>query len=128
MPLTIFDTDILIDVGRGNAGAISFLRSQSDLAQLAVSTITTMELIVGCRDKIELQNVSRFLARFAELPINEQISDAAVDLVSRFRLSHGMLIPDSLIAATALHHDADLITGNHKDFRFIPGLRLVAHP
>nr|MDQ2686882.1 PIN domain-containing protein [Armatimonadota bacterium] len=50
------------------------------------------------------------------------------DRCHRYRLSHGLLIPDALIAATALVHDIPLLTKNQRDFRFIAGLRLLPYP
>ncbi|MCQ3975644.1 MAG: type II toxin-antitoxin system VapC family toxin, partial [Anaerolineae bacterium] len=58
----------------------------------------------------------------------ETISDVAVDLLRRYRLSHGLLIADALIAATALSLDTPLVTKNQRDCRFIAGLRLLAYP
>jgi hypothetical protein len=40
-----------------------------------------MELIIGCRDKNELQALGHFLKRFQIIRISEQISDMAVDLL-----------------------------------------------
>ena len=54
MALTIFDTDILIDVGRGNSEAVNCLQNYAQTSVLAISLITQMELIVGCRNKTEL--------------------------------------------------------------------------
>jgi predicted nucleic acid-binding protein len=51
-----------------------------------------MELIIGSRDKNELQALSHFLRRFQIIPISEQISDMAVDLLKQYRLSRGLLI------------------------------------
>jgi tRNA(fMet)-specific endonuclease VapC len=42
--------------------------------------------------------------------------------MTSFFLSHGLLIPDALIAATALEHGLDLYSKNVRDFRMIPGL------
>lgn len=87
-----------------------------------------MELIIGCRDKAELRTVGRFLQRFQIIKLNESISDVAIDLLRRYRLSHGLLIADALIAATAMSLDKPLITKNQRDYRFIAGLRLLAYP
>jgi len=38
--------------------------------------------------------------------------------------SHGLLIPDALIAATAIVHGMELATDNLKDFEMLPGLRV----
>ena len=87
-----------------------------------------MELIVGCRNKTELQNLAKFLRRFQILKLSERISEKSVDLLEQYRLSHGLLIPDALIAATALENKETFITKNQKDFRFINGLKLLPFP
>src|SRR5687767_14939937 len=102
MPLTVFDTDILIDVGRGEQEAINCLQKHAQISTLVISVITQMELIVGCRHKKELQSLTKFLKRFQILELNKQISVKSVELLERYRLSHGLLIPDALIAATAI--------------------------
>jgi predicted nucleic acid-binding protein len=43
-------------------------------------------------------------------------------------LSHGLLIADALIAATAVVLDAPLISKNQRDYQFIAGLNLLAYP
>jgi len=128
MAFTIFDTDILINVGRGKTDAINCLQALAQTSSPAISIVTEMELIVGCRDKTELQILKKFLNRFQIFPINELVSQKAVELLNQYRLSHGLLIADALIAATALETDEDFITGNQKDFRFITGLKLLPYP
>lgn len=118
--LTIVDTDILIDAGRGVVEAITCLQKIGQQSLIGVSVVTQMELFVGCRNKLELVYVERFLQQFQLAKITDQISDTAVDLIRQYRLSHGLLIPDALIAATALTHDAPLISKNQRDYRFIP--------
>ena len=97
-PLLV-DTDILIDVSRGIPTAINRLQSEANNSILAISTITQMELIVGCRNKAELQNLEKFLRHYTIIKVNEFISDKAIELLSQHRLSHGLLIPDGFIAA-----------------------------
>ena len=87
-----------------------------------------MELLIGCRSKAELRKLERFLQRFHIVKMNEPISDSAVELLRRYRLSHGLLIADALIAATALSLHIPLVTKNQRDYRFIDGLRLLAYP
>ncbi len=87
-----------------------------------------MELIVGCRNKTELQNLDKFLRHYELIPINESISKKAVKLVETYRLSHGLLIPDALIAATAIALNIPLLSKNQKDYRFIPQLNLLVYP
>lgn len=126
--VVVVDTDILIDAGRGASEAVVCLEQIERQALLAISAITQMELFVGCRSKTELRAVERFLLRFQIVRLNEQISDIAVDLLRRYRLSHGLLIADALIAATALSHNTSFVTKNQRDYRFIAGLQLLAYP
>lgn len=126
--MVIIDTDILIDAGREDQTAISCLEQIDKRFHMAVSAVTQMELIVGCRDKSELMNLEGFLQRFRVIRIDEQISTKGVELLKTWRLSHGLLIADALIAATAIITDVQFITKNQKDFRFIDGLKLISYP
>jgi len=126
--LVIVDTDILIDAGRGVNEAIACLKQIEDHDSLAMSVITQMELIVGCRDKQELRSIETFLARFQILQLNQHISRQAVDLLSHYRLSHGLLIADALIAATAMYLQRPLVSKNQRDYRFIAELDLLPYP
>jgi predicted nucleic acid-binding protein len=128
MALTIFDTDILIDIGRGDSDAINCLQNYTQISTLATSVITQMELIVGCRNKTELQSLTKFLKQFQILQLNKLISEKSVRLLEQYRLSHGLLIADALIAATVIENDENFITKNQKDFRFINDLKLLSYP
>jgi predicted nucleic acid-binding protein len=48
-----------------------------------------------------------------------------MELIARYAKSHGLQIPDAIIAATALELSAPLLTFNTRDFKFIDGLSLV---
>jgi predicted nucleic acid-binding protein len=60
--------------------------------------------------------------------LTEAISDRSLQLLRRYRLSHGLLIADAVIAATALTLDMPLVTKNQRDYRFIEDLRLLPYP
>lgn len=124
----VVDTDVLIDAGHGISEAVACLEQIEEHATLAISSITQMELMVGCRNKADLRSLERFLERFQVLNVNEQASATAVDLLRRYRLSHGLLIADALIAATALSLGLPFVTKNERDYRFITELRLLSYP
>ena len=126
--MTIVDTDILIDVGRGDEEAIAYLKNLEVDSTLTVSVVTQMELIIGCQNKKELRSTERFLKRFEILNLNEHISQIAVDLLREYRLSHGLLIADAIIAATAISFGLPLVSKNRKDYRFIGNLNLLSYP
>ena len=128
MALTIVDSDILINVARSDTEAINCLLRLEKTSVLAISAVTQLELIVGCRNKTELRELEKFLSRFQILNITDQISDRAVELLKNYFLSHGLLIADGLIGATALVHNEEFITKNQRDFRFIADLNLLPYP
>ncbi len=125
---TIVDTDIIIDVGRGILGAANCLQELKSSSRLAISVVTQMELIVGCTNKSELRTLEKFLQQFDVIRIDQPISDKAVDLLRLYRLSHGLLIADGLIAATAIIYESPFITKNQRDYRFIQNLNLLPYP
>lgn len=124
----LIDTDVLIDVARNVPEALTSLQYAGNQVPLAVSAVTQMELFVGCRNKTELRKTEQFLTKFTIVVLNEQISDMAVDLLRHYRLSHGLLIADALVAATALVLNEPLLTKNQRDYRFITGLNLLPYP
>ena len=126
--LIIVDTDILIDAGRNVNEALNCLQQIEQRLPAAVSSVTQMELIIGCRNKNELDSLDQFLDRYHIIRLNEQISDTAVDLLKRYRLSHGLLIADALIAATAIISDLSFLSKNQRHYRFIEDLQLLPYP
>jgi predicted nucleic acid-binding protein len=123
--VTVLDTDIVVDALRDFALAIDYLEDVEQQGDLRISRLTQMELIVGCRSRAELQRLGGFLRRFTMLDLTESIGQSAVALLRQYRLSHGLLISDALIAATALAHGETLYTKNVRHFRMIPRLRVV---
>lgn len=126
--MVIVDTDILIDAGRGVPDAVTRLEHEEQHDMLGISIITQMELIVGCRNRAELTALEKFLNRFNQIPLSEPISRIALDLIRQYRLSHGLLIADALIAATAIARSCPFITKNQRHYRIIPELSLLPYP
>lgn len=125
--LVLIDTDILIDTAYGVDKAVSYMKALEKQYQLAISLITQMELIVGCRNKHDLLALNKFLNRFEIIKINESISTIAIHLFYQYRLSHGVMMPDTLIAATALHYRCAFASKNQRDYRFIDNLNLLPY-
>ena len=119
----LVDTDILIWYMRGNTKAKSVINK---MEQPAASHVTHMELVQGSRNKEELSAIRRFfdIREFMILPLSPAISQRAIFLMEEWCLSHGLLMGDALIAATALEHGLTLLTGNAKHYRFIPNISL----
>jgi predicted nucleic acid-binding protein len=119
----LIDTDVMIDVSRGNPNAASYLDSLSDPA---ISIVTAQELIVGARNKRDVAGIDSLISTYPVMHIDADISRLAYDLLKRYARSDGLRTFDSLIAATAIERDFALVTRNRKHFAMIDGLRLEA--
>jgi len=86
--------------------------------------ITVGELYYGARNKRELQKIRKHLSLLTQFPLTAVVSQVFIDLLENYALSHGLTIPDALIAATAVANNLPLYTFNLKDFRYIPELYL----
>ncbi len=119
----LIDTDVLIWMTRGHAGAAARLQT---LIPWQISAVTYMELAQGCRNKDELARIKKGLAlsQTAIVPMSEAITNRAMFLIDAYALSHGLQLGDALIAATALEHGRTVLTANAKHFRPIDGLQL----
>ena len=120
----IIDSDILIDASKENKNAISFLATKQN-AEIRISIISAIELVIGCRNKTELSQTQKFLQGCTILPITVNASKVAYQLIETFALSHGLLMGDALIAATALEHGSTLYTKNTRHFQMIPELAIM---
>ena len=128
MAQILVDTDILIDVSNNDETAKQRLVQESQTFELAVSVVTEMELMVGCRNKAELVAVNQFLTQFQSVQTTSAISNRARQLLQTYVLSHGLRIADALIAAAAIENQIALLSKNQRDFRFISDLNLLAYP
>ncbi|HPA47642.1 MAG TPA: type II toxin-antitoxin system VapC family toxin [bacterium] len=116
----LIDTDILVDALKGNERSKQFLYQQRTGGTIQISVITAMELIRGCRNAGELRSLLDFLDTFSVLPIGPVATQKSYQWMVSYSLSHGLQIPDALIAGTAVEHDLTLFTGNTRHFRMIP--------
>ena len=123
--MIVVDTDIIIDFSRDISAAVDTIdHLQGSGETLAVSVVTAMELIIGCRTKKEMRQIESFLKQFQTIHLCHVISERALQLIRAFYHSHSLLIPDALIAASAVLTNSMLYTKNVRHFRMIPGLRV----
>ena len=128
MTEVLLDSTVLIDLSRGKYAASEFIDNSRNLGVLlAVSVISAMELIIGCRNKSEVTKAEQLIADFSVLPMQPAISEKAYQWLLIYGKRHGLKIPDALIASTAVIHDMELAKDNVRDFNMLPGLR-VMHP
>jgi len=117
----LLDTTVLIDLSRGLERAALWIdECRAAEAGLAISIISAMELIVGCRNQQEVLQAKSLIEGFLVLQLSPEISNHSYDWLVRYAKSHGLLIPDALIGATAAVYGLELMTSNVKDFGFLP--------
>lgn len=110
--MILVDSDVLIAHLRGVVAARDWLVSARKDGPLAISVVSTAELIGGMRTA-ERREVWRLLASFRVQPATEVIARRAGDMMRRYRRSHNRIgLGDYLIAATADVQDLQLATLN----------------
>jgi hypothetical protein len=87
-----------------------------------ISVISRVELLGWQNASLEhLQVLNDFINSSIVITFEEEIILKTIEL----RRTHTIKIPDAIIAATAIVHNATLITRNIKDFDKIPELKLL---
>src|SRR5271170_1508471 len=89
--MVLIDTDVLVECLRGSTAANNWLRSLSK-EPFAIPGIAAMELIVGCRNQAELQQIRKFLGAFAVAWPDAAESAQAYELLTTHRLASGISI------------------------------------
>ena len=121
--MVLCDTNIFISAFNGRTDTIDKLNSIG-LNDIVLSSITVMELYQGMQNKAELAQMKKKIAFYDVVQIDSAISERAIHLIEKYKLSHGLAIPDAIIAATSVEYQIPLFTYNVKDFNFIPKLVL----
>ncbi len=125
---SLLDTDILSEIGKGidpnvrrNAAAY-----RAAFGSYTVSVITMIEVVRGFQKKQSTARLQQFLAAIASeevLPLDQ----AAAELAGRIagdldRVGQPLGRADPMIAAIALQHGLDLVTGNIAHYQRIHAL------
>jgi predicted nucleic acid-binding protein len=122
--LVLCDTNIFIHWFNDHLPTIKKLEDIG-LNNIAISVISVMELIAGVDNKQQLSHLKKRIKNYYIVNFNDEISELSLDMIERYSLSENLQIPDAIIGATAIALDMTLFTYNHKDFRFIPNIKLL---
>lgn len=117
----VLDSTAYVDILRQVPQARVFLE-RLDEPPLA-SEVTRAEVLRGVRSA-ERYAAEGLFARTEWIPVDESIARHAGDLGRRYARSHrGIGAADLIVAATAKHLEARLITSNVKHFPMFPRLK-----
>jgi predicted nucleic acid-binding protein len=117
----VFDTSILIDVLRGDAAALGFVRAVTDVP--ICSEVTRIEVTRGLRSG-ERTSAEQLFRTLHWVPVDEPIARRAGELGRRWdRHRPAISLADLVIAATAEQVDATLATANVRHFPMFADLQ-----
>ena len=122
--MLLLDTDVVIDIMRNYTPAVEWLR-ELGAEEIALPGLVAMELLQGCRNKMEQQQVEAMLRHYSLYWPTQSDNTRAYQSFSKFHLSNGIGILDALIAETAVGLKSPLATFNEKHYRVISGLNLI---
>ncbi len=127
--LVALDTNTCIDLLRGRSPSLESRMRSCSPSQVALPSMVYAELLLGAELSARPAPNRRLVERFVE-PLRLLDFDAAAAAVYariRARLqADGTLIGpnDLIIAATALAHQAVLVSANTREFSRVPGLQV----
>lgn len=123
--MKVLDTDVCIEILRGNAKVIR--RRATVVDEVVTTWITAAELCYGASKSSKPQSnqilVNEFLATLPVIGLNLN----AAQRFGRLKASlegegRGLADADLLIAAVTESHEAALVTGNRRHYQRIPNL------
>jgi tRNA(fMet)-specific endonuclease VapC len=113
--MIICDTDVIVDILRGQTAALVWLASVSK-ETVAMPGIVLMELVQGCRTKSEQHRMQKALKDYPLLWPSHEACNQALKHFSAHYLSHGIGILDAIIAEIAVEAGFPLYTFNQKHY------------
>ena len=121
---SITDTNVFSRIFAGEATVKAFVET----AETSIDVTIFIECIQGSKSPSEKKTIRNYLLNFPLIMNTPQSSRIAIELIEKYSNSHGLLLPDAMIAASALENRIVLYTHNISDFRFIEGLECLEPP
>lgn len=116
MKKILLDTDVLIELLRGNEKVEFHVRELITLKNLLVYTpISEAEIYKGLRSN-EKEKTKITLGAFECLSLGQEVGKRAGEYMRSYGKSHALELPDALIAASAFIHNFALCTFNWKHY------------
>lgn len=122
--MVLLDTDIMIDLLRQYEPAVTWFIAL-DNEEIALPGYVAMELIQGCRNKLEQAKIEAALRPCRMVWPTPDMCQAALSSFAQFRLSHNLGLLDALIGQTAVALDMPLYSFNTKHYAALPSLKVV---
>ena len=121
----MLDRDVMIDPFREYPPAKTWFDSINDSETMALPGFVVMELIQGCENKLQLKKLQRDLAFYETVWLEAEDCEQALDVFTKYYLSHNAGLVDVMVGMTAVSLGVQLFTFNEKHYQFIPGLKTL---
>jgi tRNA(fMet)-specific endonuclease VapC len=125
---SLLDTDILSEIGKAIDPVVARNATayRNAFGRYALSAVAVMEVIRGFQKKQSVRRLQAFIASLPSmevLPFAEPAAKLAGQIAGELeRLGRPIGIADSMIAAIALEHGLELVTGNTAHFQRVQQL------
>lgn len=125
MKIIVLDTNILIDNVKGFAKWVDHLLQRSEGYILVVPTIVVAEYLTAQEHETQKgsEKSYKYLATFKMQELSFQIAEVLGKILRRKTYAQSATLADLIVASTAIYLNAELATGNKKDFTKIADLR-----
>jgi predicted nucleic acid-binding protein len=117
----VIDTNVFLRIFKGDRDVAKFIGN----LEIAIDTTVYIECIQGSKSNLEKRKIKQVLDNLPLLHITATISQTTINLIDTYSNSHGLLLADALIAASALENDLTVVTYDIGDFKFISGLKYL---
>lgn len=125
METVLMDTSILVGRMRRDPAAFAASDRAKENALVICDAVLT-EILAGDCNRAEYErHHAELTSNFSILPFTMEVSQRFREILKHIAPEHQVHLADHLIAATAMAHDAALLTLNKKHFMPIKGLRLA---
>ncbi len=122
----LVDSSFFIDRLRSGVDPFEELAAHANDWDFATCGVITIEVLRGIRHKGAHERVARLFGSMIYLPTINSIWENATALAGQLdRRGRSMQVTDLIIACSALHADAAVLTFDN-DFRAVPHLRVLS--
>ena len=116
MAKVLLDTDVVIEIMRGNQVVIDNMKSLWRMGNVIFcSPVTVAEIYHSLRPK-EVGKVEKFFRTAKCLPITKEVGEKAGKYLARYHKSHSVELGDALVAAVCFSNKTLLYTLNKKHY------------
>ena len=117
----LLDTNAIAALLQGNLGLVELLKSAEWIGTSVISEIEFLaNPALNEEDKVLFEN---FINRIETIDLNH-LDTVLITLILEVRKKSKIKLPDAIIAATANHHNAKIITSD-EGFRKVARLRVI---